>query len=71
MWDIETLFERINKAAKKHGGKSWKPFVESNEFTKLLASLKEMPEQDALHLLEYFVRWVRAQNLTANNQENA
>jgi hypothetical protein len=57
--DIENLFEEILNAAKKHGGKAWKPFVESPKFQDFREYLKTRSLDEALHLLEYFVRWVR------------
>lgn len=57
--DMEKLFEDISSAARKHGGKAWKPFVESPRFQEFRNSIKNPPLNEALHLLEYFVRWVR------------
>lgn len=57
--DIDNLFEEIKSAAQKHGGKAWKPFIESPEFPVFHKHLQTRTLDEALHLLEYFVRWVR------------
>ncbi len=67
--DIDNVFKLIKDASQKHGGKAWKSFVESG--AEFHDELRGMPLADTQRLLDYFVRWVRAQSPDKGPQEAA
>lgn len=67
--DIDNVFKLIKDASQKHGGKAWKSFVEAGAGFR--DELRGIPLADAQRLLDYFVRWVRAQAPDKGPQEAA
>lgn len=66
---IDEVFQLIEDASQKHGGKAWKPFVEAS--AELRKAVQDVPLADAQRLLDYFVRWVRARASDNGRREDA
>ena len=58
--EIKQVFNSIEAAAKKQGGRAWEGFVDHPKFHPFRDALSAMSDRDALELLEYFTRWQRA-----------
>lgn len=59
--ELMAVFERIDEAAQKQGGKAWKCLAGINSQA-LRDAVGNLPLADAQDLLDYFVRWQRVQN---------
>lgn len=58
--ELNKVFQSIEDAKEKHGGKAWKDFVDSIPYAEFRRQIANMPLAEAQELLDYFVRWQRA-----------
>jgi hypothetical protein len=60
--DLLALFDQVQQASTKLGGKAWDALVKHPQWQKLRRKLEsgQMPFANAQQLLDYTVRWVRA-----------